>query len=256
MNWFTTRMQIAASVVTPAGRTTLRQILSSKRQPDTSAEATHWAAKRAVSQRGIFAALDPELWAEACAYELALRREAEHSWGAQISSLGGGGDVKTLYFLARFRQPKIVVESGVAAGWSSRALLDAIVANGKGVLYSSDLPYVWRIEGHFPFAPMVPNGLRDKWVVNTSGDRKSLPKLHSRIERIDLFHYDSDKTYAGRQFAISCLSSMFHDGTVLVMDDIQDNIFFRDYCEKRCLDPLVFHHQGKFLGVAGPNFSL
>lgn len=202
MNWLTTLLQIAASVLTPAGRTTIRQILASKREVDTSTEAREWAEALAVPQGDALASLNPELWADACAYEQALRLEAEQSWGPRIGSLGGGGDVAALNFLARFRQPAFIVETGVAAGWSSHALLDALRANGAGVLYSSDLPYVWQVDGQFPFAPLVPNRLRGNWYISTSGDRKSLPALRRRINRIDLLHYDSDKSYAGRQFAI------------------------------------------------------
>ena len=254
MSWLTTRLQIAASVVTPAGRTTIKQILASKREVDTSAEARDWAEALAVPQGDALASLNPGLWADACAYEESLRLEAEQSWGPQIASLGGGGDVATLFFLTRFRQPMFVVETGVAAGWSSRTLLDALRANGAGVLYSSDLPYVWQVDGRFPLAPLVPSRLRDNWFVSTLGDRKSLPTLRSRINRVDLFHYDSDKTYAGRKFAIECLRPMFTKDTTVIMDDIQNNLYFRDYCESSGLDPLIFRYQEKYLGVAGGDF--
>jgi hypothetical protein len=255
VNWLTTRLQIAASIVTPAGRTTVKQILASKREVDTSAEASEWAQALAAPQSDALSSLNAELWVEACAYEEALRLEAEHSWGPRIASLGGGGDVAVLYFLARFRQPTFIVETGVAAGWSSRALLDAAQANGTGVLYSSDLPYVWQVDGAFPFAPLVPSRLRENWFVSTVGDRKSLPELRSRVNRIDLFHYDSDKTYGGREFAMECLRPMFTQDTIIVMDDIQNNLYFRDFCESSGLDPVIFRYQEKYLGVAGGAFS-
>lgn len=251
MKWITTRLQIAASVITPTGRTTVKQILKSKRETDTAVEAKHWAESLAVPHGDALAKLNAELWQEASSYEQKLRLETEQSWGAQISSLGGGGDVAALYFLTRFRKPAVVVETGVAAGWSSRAILDALTMNGNGMLYSSDLPYVWSVDGQFPFAPLVPNRLRSNWFVSTAGDRKALPAIRSRINQIDLLHYDSDKTYAGRQFAVECLRSMFNDETILVMDDIQNNVYFRDYCDKRGLKPLVLRYRGKYLGILG-----
>ena len=55
-------------------------------------------------------------------------------------SLGGGGNFILLYFLTR-KFNKVVVETGVAAGWSSLAILGAFEKNGEGKLYSSDFPY-------------------------------------------------------------------------------------------------------------------
>ena len=55
--------------------------------------------------------------------------------------LGGGGNYYLLYFLVRKVNPKIVVETGVAAGWSSLSILRAFQKSGFGKLYSSDFPY-------------------------------------------------------------------------------------------------------------------
>ena len=56
-------------------------------------------------------------------------------------NLGGGGALDLLYFLTRYSKPKIVLETGVVAGHSSKTILTAIGKNGEGHLYSSDFPY-------------------------------------------------------------------------------------------------------------------
>ena len=43
-----------------------------------------------------------------------------------------------LFFLTRFLKPNIVLETGVANGYSSKAILYAIKKNKKGSLFSSD----------------------------------------------------------------------------------------------------------------------
>ena len=56
--------------------------------------------------------------------------------------MGGGGHYHLLYFLIRHTLAKNVVETGVAAGWSSQAILLALKENKEnGQLYSSDFPY-------------------------------------------------------------------------------------------------------------------
>ena len=56
-------------------------------------------------------------------------------------SLGGGGNYILLYFLILKFKPLNIVETGVAAGWTSLFILRALQKNGKGFLYSSDFPY-------------------------------------------------------------------------------------------------------------------
>ena len=46
-------------------------------------------------------------------------------------SLGGGGNYILLYFLIIKFKPQNVVETGVAAGWSSLFILRALKKNGK-----------------------------------------------------------------------------------------------------------------------------
>jgi predicted O-methyltransferase YrrM len=56
-------------------------------------------------------------------------------------SLGGGGAYSLIYFHCRILKPKIAVETGVANGWSSFAILESLRKNGQGKLYLSDFPY-------------------------------------------------------------------------------------------------------------------
>ena len=54
---------------------------------------------------------------------------------------GGNYAVEILYFIARISKPKNILETGVAAGYSSYTFLKAIKKNKVGTLYSSDFPY-------------------------------------------------------------------------------------------------------------------
>jgi hypothetical protein len=72
------------------------------------------------------------------------------------------------------------------------------------------------------------------------------------VEEVDLFHYDSDKSYSGRKFALTTISPSLNPQGIILMDDIQDNSFFYDYVEEtRPNSWYVFNFQKKFVGMIG-----
>ena len=54
---------------------------------------------------------------------------------------GGAGDIGLLYNAVLQSKAKRVIETGVAYGWSTLAILAAMEANGRGQLVSVDMPY-------------------------------------------------------------------------------------------------------------------
>ena len=55
--------------------------------------------------------------------------------------MGGAGHVDLLYHVCLHKRPDRIVETGVAYGWSSLAILLALEENGRGALVSIDRPY-------------------------------------------------------------------------------------------------------------------
>ena len=76
--------------------------------------------------------------------------------------------------------------------------------------------------------------LKTRWHLDINGDEISLPKIKALLgsEKIDLFHYDSDKSYSGRNFALSALKDKFKSNCIIIFDDIQDNLHFKDLVKK------------------------
>ena len=56
-----------------------------------------------------------------------------------------------------------------------------------------------------------------------------MPKILSKIEGVDLLHYDSDKSYAGRKWAMHQVQDKMRENSVILMDDIKDNAYFMEY---------------------------
>src|SRR5687768_7205690 len=68
------------------------------------------------------------------------RREALATFpGPYCFGSTGEWDCEALYFLVRALKPRIAVETGVCYGASTSYILEALVRNGGGTLYSIDL---------------------------------------------------------------------------------------------------------------------
>jgi len=154
--------------------------------------------------------------------------------GGTRPGVGGAGSCYTLYFFTRYLKPDSVIETGVAAGWSSGAILSGLQKNNKGHLFSSDLPYSERGQQQETLKPedigcIVDSELSRRWTLCKEGDKKCIPSLVENIESAQLVHYDSDKSYEGRAFAVKHLIPLLKPGSLFIMDDIKDNSFFLDW---------------------------
>ena len=59
--------------------------------------------------------------------------------------MGGASHIHLLYDCVRLSKAKKVVETGVAYGWSSLAILKALSLTNNGKLFSVDMPYQEKI---------------------------------------------------------------------------------------------------------------
>ena len=55
--------------------------------------------------------------------------------------MGGASHVHLIYDCVRLTKAEKVIETGVAYGWSSLAILKALNVNKNAMLYSVDMPY-------------------------------------------------------------------------------------------------------------------
>lgn len=188
----------------------------------------------------------PELWSEASKFGEDLTARATRELPNAKTRFGGGGAYALLYFMVRLRRPTVVVETGVAAGWSSTAILAALEANGHGELWSSDLPYFRQGAQVGEIGVLVPEELKGRWHLYIEGDRINLPQIVDKVPSIDLFHYDSDKTKAGRDFALSIVGPRLSDDATVLFDDILDNDHFRGLAGP---DKRVLSDHRRFVGM-------
>ena len=229
-----------------------------KFEKNTSTEAKNWAKlKTKFSTEEFCRSIDSFLYDEILFDIKLIKDEADRKLSKLDVKLGGGGNYILLYFLVRKFRPKTVVETGVAAGWSSLSILRALRKNGIGKLYSSDFPY-FRLENPEQYVGYLAKNEINKidWFLDIRGDDLAIPEILKRIgvNNIDLFHYDSDKSYSGRDIVLKTLNPKINSKTIMIFDDIQDNLHFKKLTEQRKNGYFVLEFKGKYLGIISSNF--
>jgi len=213
-----------------------------------SPENDTWLASHSKTADEVASAIDPELWREAAEFASEFRRRAETILQEIPFELGGGGDYQFLYWLTKLLKPDVVVETGVAAGWTSAAFLKAMQVTGHGRLYSSDLPYFRLPDPERFVGVLVEPELRANWELHLEGDEINLPRILAKVEQADIFHYDSDKLRSGREFAVGLVRQKLAPGGLIIMDDIYNDSWFKDYVTKNSLPFTVIESRYGIIG--------
>lgn len=147
-----------------------------------------------------------------------------------------------LFSVIRKFKPVRIVETGVAQGVSSYAILKALQLNGQGKLISIDLPnrnpngYRYH-DGTLDtvYTPpdlmpgwLVPEELRKFWVLKLGRSSEVLPTLDGSV---DMFFHDSEHSYENMAFEYNWAYSHLSKGGIITSDDIGWNTAFRDFAE-------------------------
>jgi hypothetical protein len=171
---------------------------------------------------------------------------------------GDAALARAIWCLTRHLQAANVVETGVAHGVTSRVILEALEENGSGHLWSIDLPPLeksWRKQ----VGAAVSAGSARRWTYIKGSSRLHLPKLLTRLRKIDLFIHDSLHSERNVRFEIDRAWAALKPGGALVVDDIDANwgfdSFRRSFAGYRSLigeaeplkpDPRRFNRKGLF----------
>jgi predicted O-methyltransferase YrrM len=199
--------------------------------------AREWCSCRAISSNEALAALGR---AEAAtiedAHATALIEAQQRAKRCSIP-MGGPADLNLLFQAAESLAATNVVETGVALGWSSLALLLSVNHRG-GRVASVDFPYVIRGSSSC-VGVCVPPALKANWDLVRLPDRDGLPKVLGRVGTVDMCHYDSAKSSVARRWAFPLLWQSLRPGGLFISDDIGDNMVFAEFATLVCCDPMV-----------------
>ncbi len=172
------------------------------------------------------------------------------------------GRLLVLYWIAREFKPEIVVETGVARGDSSAFILCAMHENGKGHLYSIDLPpyeaYIQKNDNYlllkdgqkhkntqnYQVGELVPEYLKDRWTLVQGDSKKELPKILKDLKEITIFLHDSLHTYEHMMFEYEAAWPHIINGGFLLSHDVIWNNAFIDFSKKIKSKPILYYSTG------------
>jgi len=138
-----------------------------------------------------------------------------------------GRESETLYVIVRLIKPDIMIETGVGAGISSTYILRAMELNGKGRLYSIDLPDETGLSGW-----AVPDELRSYWDLRLGSSMDLLPALLKETGPIDIFLHDSDHSYKNMMFEFRTIWPYLKNNSIFLAHDVGRNDALFDFCNE------------------------
>jgi hypothetical protein len=123
----------------------------------------------------------------------------------------------------RHLRPRRVVETGVARGVTSRIVLEALARNGRGHLWSIDLPKLGAVA---QAGSAVPAHLRGHWAYFVGASARRLPPLVDQLGHVDLFIHDSLHTERNVRFELETVWPALSEAGVVLVDDIDDRVAY------------------------------
>ena len=100
---------------------------------------------------------------------------------------GGAGDIEILYNISKDTKIKNILETGVANGWSSLAILLSIKDDKNKFLTSIDLPYPFKNSEKY-IGLAVPENLKHKWNLIIDDDKKIMNNFMLQGKKFDFVH--------------------------------------------------------------------
>jgi predicted O-methyltransferase YrrM len=126
--------------------------------------------------------------------------------------------------ITRLTRPDVVVETGVALGFTTATILHAMAENGMGHVYSLDLPAL-QYDPDDPVGRAIPAELKDRWTLELGNSRKTLEPLCARVGPIDIFIHDALHTYSSQLREYRTAWPHIRSGGLLISDDVNNPAF-------------------------------
>lgn len=155
-------------------------------------------------------------------------------------------EAPAIYALVRLLRPRVLVETGVADGFTSAHILQALEDNGEGHLYSIDLPSPLLPRGKSP-GWIVEERLRGRWDLRIGDAAALLPPLLEELGSLDFFLHDSLHTYEHMSLEFRLAWPRLAAGGVFLSHDVGQNAAFLDFLSEEGVswrDWRVFHVLG------------
>ncbi|MDO9352131.1 MAG: class I SAM-dependent methyltransferase [Solirubrobacteraceae bacterium] len=149
-----------------------------------------------------------------------------------------------LYTLARALGPEVVVETGIANGWSSVIFLRALQQNGRGRLHSFDV--------RDDVGRLVDPAERERWQLHLlrPATLGAFDRTIAGLDPIGLFFHDSDHSYLHMRLELRMAGARLAPGGALCSDDVSLSHAYVEACEELGVMPRLLVDGHKASGFA------
>ena len=226
----------------------IRQKIWGNPNENTREEATNWCKSKSIGTHDYLYRLYGLDLQEVTDLYPSVFEAARKASSKSPVKMGGPGNITLIYHICEYLKANIVIETGEAYGWSTLALLLSMTKRKESRLISIDLPYA-KMDNEDYVGCVVADDFKQNWELIRQPDRKALIGTLVKLEKLDMCHYDSDKTYAGRMWAYPKLWEKLREGGFFISDDIGDNIAFKNFCSKIQKVPVVVRFQEQYVGI-------
>jgi hypothetical protein len=148
-----------------------------------------------------------------------------------------------LYIYIRATKPKLIVETGVANGISTNAIMKAISANQEDcVLHSFDIlsktKEAYKGDGKWKFHLLV------------KPYRRNLLKIIDNLGDVDLWIHDSNHGYLWQNMEYELAISKLSNKGILISDDIDTSLAWSNKSKTLYKSSYILNDNRKFVGIA------
>jgi predicted O-methyltransferase YrrM len=179
-----------------------------------------WQGSDGLSVQEVLSKVIPTLDATTVVAQ-APKVETPASTGIYGRQDGSSELVNFVYAYCRLSKPELVAETGVANGFSTAAILQALADNQKGALVSIDLPQLSPGAAKH-IGKAVPQNLRDRWTLHLGPASRMIRRVLPHDRKLDLFVQDAAHTVKGQLAEFKAAWPFLRDGGLLVVDDVTE----------------------------------
>lgn len=146
-----------------------------------------------------------------------------------------------IYSIIRHYRPGVVLETGVANGFSTRLILAALNKNNYGKLIS--------VEINSNVGCLLDKMDKRRWKLVVGKPESVLKNTVRGLENIDVFLHDSNHAYKNMTMEFETISKKLGRKSIVMSDDINPHGAFMEFAKKKGLTPIIIPTRKKVFGV-------
>jgi predicted O-methyltransferase YrrM len=134
-----------------------------------------------------------------------------------------------LFGLTTIMRPRVVLETGVADGYSTAVILAGLDHVGEGMLHSIDIA---------DDVGVLVDDPAQRWTLHVVPGGDGVSVVAARVGPIDIFFHDCSHSYLGQHHDYRAAWARLRPGGILASDDVNYSWAFYDFCVEQGTPPI------------------